>query len=489
MRWVSSAAQVRALDAAAIEQLGIPGFALMELAAAGAAAHIRARYLDQALRGTVVVCGGGNNGGDGYAIARWLRGWGWPVSIVSLTEHSSGDAGTNRALCEALGIPISGSLAGLQSAALVVDAVLGTGLTRAVEGRWADALLAMRSAPAPVVAVDIPSGLQADTGRCMGPVPPACSTVTFGRLKPGLLAGRGAELCGAVEVVDIGLGAVDPERLRVVAGIPDATDLGPLWPRRAPSDHKSRSGHLLVVAGSPEMAGAAILTCRGALRAGVGLVTLAVDARAISRLGGLPAEVMVQPWSAELSLARFTAVAAGPGLGGGRALTPEMKAWLGERWAGSLPAVFDADALPCTRGAAGEAKVATPHAGEAGRLLGIQAAAVEADRFAAVRALATGHVALLKGRNTLVAPGTEGPLSVNPTGGPTLATAGSGDVLTGVIGALLARGLSAFDAARLGAWVHGRAGESLARQRPVGWTASDIAAHVAHAAAELMTCA
>jgi hydroxyethylthiazole kinase-like uncharacterized protein yjeF len=274
MRWVSSAQQVRALDAATIEGLGVPGFALMEVAARGVAMHVRANFAVAARQGTVVVCGGGNNGGDGYAIARWLHGWGWPVRVVATTPNSRGDAGTNRALCDTLGIAVGSDASVMASAGLIIDAVFGTGLDRPVTGPLATLLSSMGEAPAPVIAVDLPSGLHADTGQPLGPVPPAAVTVTFGRLKPGLLLAPGVDLCGRVEVVDIGLGVAETSP-SVVAGIPEASDLADLWPRRKPGDHKSRSGHLLVVAGSPRMAGAAVLCCRAGLRAGAGLVTLA----------------------------------------------------------------------------------------------------------------------------------------------------------------------------------------------------------------------
>jgi len=489
MRRVSTAAQVRALDQAVIEGLGLPGIALMESAAHAVADAIRDRHAGDAARGVVVVCGAGNNGGDGYAIARWLAAWDFPVAIRALKEDLSGDAATNRDVCVAMGIPHRDDLG---EPGLIVDAVFGTGLSRAVEGRYRDALQAMEDHPAPVVAIDLPSGLHADTGAVMGVAIHAATTVTFGRLKPGLLAEPGVDYAGEVIVADIGLEAVGGD---AIAEVPDAGDLAPLWPHRDPGGHKTRSGHLLVVAGSAAMTGAAILACRGALAAGVGLCTLLATRRMLPRLAALPPEVMVIPsgegdHTAPLpsgGLERYTALAAGPGLGGGEALDSALGGWLQHLWETSrLPAIYDADALSCTAGGSVAPRVLTPHPGEAGRLLDASAAAVQADRFGSAQRLATdGKVALLKGRNTLVA--AEGhPISVNPENTPVLATGGTGDVLTGVVGALLARGVGARDTARLAAWVHGHAGRLLEAQSPVGWTAGDVADVLPDAIADLL---
>lgn len=478
---VGRAATIRAADRAVIEGLGVPGAALMEVASRGVAAVVRAR--PEAAGGVVVVCGAGNNGGDGYAAARWLAGWGLPVRIVSLSaDRLRGDAATMRAAALAMGVPEVGPEA-LDDAGLIVDAIFGNGLDRPITGAVADVIARMR---APVVAVDLPSGVHADTGAILGVAPRAAATVTFGAWKPGLLAGPGAELAGEVTCVDIGLGAARPAW---DAEIPEAGDLR--RPARPAGAHKGASGHVLVVAGSAAMAGAAVLCCRGALAAGAGLVTLVAPRGARPRLGALPPEVMVLDGGDGDRLAGLddrwrdgkAAVIAGPGLGGGEGLAGALAADLARWWREAVvPVVFDADALPCAIGAAAGPRVITPHPGEAGRLLGTDAAAVQADRFGAAAALADGRVALLKGRYTLVAaPGA--PISVNPRNSPVLATGGSGDVLGGVIGGLLARGLGPRDAAILGAWVHGDAGCRLGAIRADGWTASDIAARVPEALA------
>ncbi|MBW1877614.1 MAG: NAD(P)H-hydrate epimerase, partial [Deltaproteobacteria bacterium] len=287
MKLVSTAAQVREMDRHVIEDLGVPGIALMETASRAVARAVARLHRADAERGVVVVCGGGNNGGDGYACARWLHGWGLPVAVYPLKEQLSGDAAINRDACRRLGVPFTD---GLGDAGLLVDAVFGTGLDRPVGGRYRGVIEAMAAHSAPVLAVDLPSGIHADTGAVLGVAIPCATTVTFGRLKPGLLGEPGADYAGVVEVADIGIEVGGGD---AVAEIPEPGDLAPLWPRRAPGDHKTRSGHLLVVAGSEAMTGAAILVCRGALAAGVGLLTVVGCRGMLPRLAGLPPETMM----------------------------------------------------------------------------------------------------------------------------------------------------------------------------------------------------
>lgn len=491
MRWVSSAAQVRGLDARTIEQLGVPGIALMEVASRAVAQAVRTHHDAEARAGVVVVCGGGNNGGDGYACARWLHGWGYPVATWSLKTASEGDAGTNRAVCRTLGIP---EVDELGDCGLIVDAVLGTGISARVRNPARSAIEAMDAHPAPVVAVDLPSGIDTDTGQPHGAWVRAVRTVTFGRLKPGLMLAPGSTCAGVVEVVDIGLDvALEGDDVQAVAEVPDAADLRPFWPVRAAGAHKGSSGHLLVVAGSQAMAGAAVLACRGALAAGAGLVTLLTASGALPRLGSLPPEVMLLLADGDVieeapapELSRYDAILAGPGLGGGWPLEPAIRTWLEHLWElDGRPMVFDADALVAARGGGGGPRVITPHPGEAARMLESATAAIQRDRLTAAEKLAgRRRVALLKGPGTVVAGG--GRTSINPTGGPVLATGGSGDVLSGVVGALLARGCEARDAARIGAWIHGRAGDRLAAVRADGWTASDVADAIPGAIVDLL---
>lgn len=490
MRPVATAAEVRAWDAAAIEGLGLPGVALMEVASRAVAVALRSRFPEQARAGVVVVCGPGNNGGDGWGVARWLLGWGLPVSVWPVAEPRTADAACMAAVARAAGVP---EVHALGRPALVVDALLGTGLSRAPSGAIAAAIEAINAWGAPVAAIDLPSGLASDTGAAAGAVVRAQLTVTLASLKVGLLCEPGASLAGEVEVADIGLGVVARP---TSAYLLEASDLQGRWPRRAAADHKGRSGHLAVVAGSAAQAGAAILCCAGALAGGAGLVSLIAPAGAAPRLAALPPEVMVRFVGEGSRLERLpvyalqgaTAGVAGPGLAGGEGvLAPGLAADLARLWAeDARPWLFDADALAVPRSLAGAPRVLSPHPGEAARALGLSVAEVEADRIAAARALAAeGAAVLLKGRHTLVhAPGAA--LSFNPTGASTLATGGSGDVLAGLIGALLARGTPPVLAAQLGAWAHGRAGEILAaRHGGAGVRASDIAAALPAAIAEL----
>lgn len=476
---ILSAEQARALDQHFVETLGVPTIALMETASRALAQVVRAHFAEAAAKGVVVVCGGGNNGGDGYGCARWLASWGIPVRLWSLAGQSSGDAAVMRNACRAMGLP---RRSGLDGAGLVVDAVFGIGLSRAVTGVHAEVVQAINSSGLPVVSADVPSGLRADTGAVLGVAVRADATVTFGYAKPGLYAEPGVDYAGRVHVAGLGVG---PLQEPPVAGRVERADVEGGWPARGPGDHKNRSGHLLVLAGSRNLAGAAVLACGGALAAGIGLVTLAVPAGAVPRLGQLPPEVMVlvsgdgdvlEPLPSA-AFARRTAILAGPGLGNGIGDLPgPLAESLRGLWRESgLPILFDADALTC--GSAERhptaARLITPHPGEAGRMLGRSNADVQADRFEAARALSAHGTAVLKGRNTLIAHDDE-PVRVNSTGNAVLATGGTGDVLAGVLAGLLARGVSAPTAAQLGVWAHGRAADRLAARRTQGWRASDL---------------
>lgn len=474
---VCTAGECREIDRRAIEELGVPGAALMEVAGRGLALLVRDRLGEAARRGVAVVCGPGNNGGDGYVAARWLRGWGYDVHTWSLAPASKGDAALYRRAALAAGVP---EVEGLGDCGVVVDAVFGTGLDREVTGTIAAALLRMDEHPAPKVAADLPSGLHSDTGAELGVCVTAAYTACFGRLKRGLFCGVGAVRAGQVALIDLGFDAVPGE-----VGAELATDaLMARWPRRSAAAHKGDSGHLLVVAGSLAMAGAAVLTCRGALAAGAGRITLHTASGALARLGALPPEVMLRLDGDEVitslgDLRGFSAIVAGPGLGGGVDGAPREA--LAALWATlKAPVLFDADALVPDLGPSAGPRVVTPHPGEAARMLRATTAEVQADRFGAAEALGGFGVAVLKGQHSLVS--RPGRTSVNATGGPVLATAGSGDVLAGVIGALLARGLSAWDAARVGVWAHGAAGDRLGSRRPEGWSASDIADEIARGA-------
>jgi NAD(P)H-hydrate epimerase len=494
MKPVVTTAEMRALDRATIDDVGLPAVTLMETAGR-AVADAALRMLGSERGHVAVVCGPGNNGGDGFVAARVLRDRGVDAVVYLAAPRDAvvGDARTHLEILERAGgivrmVATPEQLAGLDArvidAALVVDALFGVGLARPIEGHLAEVVTMMLMAER-VLAVDIPSGLDADTGRTLGTAVIAERTVTMGALKIALVGAPGFARCGEVEVADIGIPAALIASTSVGVSVVEAADIARSLPHPQALDHKGRRGHVVVVGGSPGMRGAGRLAAAAALRAGAGLCTLAAE-------GDLeaPDSVMTRSLPAGNGLAALiagkAAVVIGPGLGH----TPTAAAWVGEVLAAGVPVVLDADALnvlaldPVAIARAAGPVVVTPHPGEASRLLGVTTAEIEADRVAAARALAakTRAVVVLKGARTLVCDGAagDGLCSINPTGGPALATGGSGDVLAGTIGALLAQGLSAVDAARAGVFVHGAAGDALAQSHgDRGVVSSDLPEAVA----------
>jgi NAD(P)H-hydrate epimerase len=487
---VLSAEQMRAVDRAATECLGLPSLLLMENAGRGVA-EVIARERAPRGRDVRVVCGAGQNGGDGFVIARHLANAGARVTVVLAAPRGklAGDAAQNARAVEALaGVTvIDGSASSdaqawrgwLAGADVLVDALFGTGLRADVAGVPAAAIAAMNATPALRVAVDLPSGLDADTGRTRGAAVDAHVTATMGAHKLGLVLDAEAPV-GRVEVVDLGVSlaalADAAAALGPLCHLGDDALLAPLAPRKSAAAHKGSAGHVLVIAGSPGKTGAALLAARGAHRAGAGLVTVASTRAGQAALDAKVLETMTASYADGddadagsyqrlVTLAeRMKAVAVGPGIppGGG------MKAVV-ERLVGELPAplVVDADGLNLLgtdaarlASRAPAARVLTPHPGEMARLAGRPIADVQADRLGHARRLAAAcnAVVVLKGARTIVA-GPDGDAYVNPAANPSLGTAGSGDVLTGVITALAAQGLSAMDAARLGVYAHGVAAE------------------------------
>ncbi len=485
MRLVGSA-EMRELDRIAIEELGIPSSTLMDRAGR-AVADAAAALAAQGGR-FVVVCGGGNNGGDGYVAARLLRAAGRDARVLALmpAERLSPDARAVRALADRAGVPIDeGVLAPIEAGVgdVVVDAIFGTGLARPPDGAFAEAIAridAARIAGARVVAVDVPSGLSADTGRPLGPCVRADRTVTFGFLKRGLVLHPGLSFTGEVTVADIGIPAEAARRVPGWCELLTEMEARRLVPPRAPEAHKGDAGRLLVVAGSTGKSGAANLALTGALRGGAGLVTLAARPEVLPlALAGRP-EAMSAALPAGGALGRADlqpllaaareadALAIGPGMPRG-AETAELLRALLQR--AGKPAVLDADALNAFAEDAallagiGVPLVLTPHPGEMARLCGVKVADVQADRIgiAVAKARAWNATVVLKGARTVVAD-PEGAAAVIPTGNPGLATGGTGDVLAGLCGALLAGGVGPGAAARAAAWVHGRAGDLVANR-------------------------
>jgi hydroxyethylthiazole kinase-like uncharacterized protein yjeF len=422
--------------------LGVPGYVLMENAGRAVVRAIQARF--RPCR-TLVLCGPGNNGGDGYVVARLLAQDGWPVVVAALGSPRGGtDAARARQRWHGPNVAFSEQESA--RADLVVDAVFGTGLSRDLDSGLIKVLRAARQ----IAAVDVPSGLDGATGAVRGYAPQAVMTVTFFRLKPGhlLLPGRG--LCGATVLADIGMpaGVLDAVRVRAFRNEPG------LWPlpTLAPDAHKYARGHVTIMGGA-EMTGAARLAAGAARRAGAGLVTIAALGSAeVYRAGAPGALVSEAPLADLLADRRRTVWVCGPGLGAAWS----RKLWL-ELLAAGRMVVGDADVFTAFAGdpdALRGATVLTPHAGEFSRAFG----PAGADRVAAVREAAarTNSVVLLKGADTIIAR-PDGVVSINASAPPWLATAGAGDVLSGLIAGLLAQGLTAWEAASAGAWLHGRA--------------------------------
>ncbi len=506
-----TAAEMRALDAHTIGTVGVPGPVLMETAGRAVFQHLWDAYADQARAGPVaVVCGRGNNGGDGFVVARCLHNRGCDVTALLLGRRAAvaGDAavhlaaylGSGGRLLEVTEETRGEAAARVAGAALAVDAVLGTGLAEDVRGLPAEAIAWLDAATCPVVSVDLPSGVSSDTGRVCGAGVRADLTVTFAWPKRGHFLYPGAALAGRLEVAEIGI--PPPALARVSPGLwclEEGDFAGCLV--RARDAHKGSLGHVLVLGGSRGKAGAPGLAAWGALRSGAGLATVAAPAAALDG-GRLPLEVMTEPlgsggsWAEDLwpgaaeAARRATAVVAGPGMGteeGAGAILARLLETEG------APAVLDADALnlvarePSLWSGRRRAAVLTPHPGEAGRLLGVPAAAVQADRVAALEALCVryGCPVILKGAGTLAGePGS--PAYLVPVGTPGMATAGTGDVLSGVLGALLARGLKAGLACRLAAYAHGLAGDLAAAEvGEDGLVASDLLAALPRALVRL----
>ena len=507
MRPVLTPAEAAELDRAA-QGRGVAASTLMERA--GAAVARTAADVAGGVYGrrAVVVCGDGNNGGDGFVAARHLARWGVRVSVVRLAASDAARepaAENARRLAEVDVRVLSASGADvdreLARADVVVDAIFGTGFRGTPEGPPAEAIGALNACAAPAVAVDIPSGVNGETGAVQGDAVWAEATVTFGAEKPGTLLYPGAERAGVVEVADIGF---PPDLVRSDLGVVEAEDVAGWYPRRAADTNKRASGVALVVGGSRDMPGAPRLAATAAYRVGAGLVTVAVPRSIEAIVQGALAEATYLPLeetpdgAADVEAldelleraGAADAVAVGPGMGRAPGTAELIRRFVR---ASSAPVVVDADALNAFEGRAADLAerrsdaVLTPHAGEFARLSGASVADVEVDRVGAVRKLAaaTNAIVLLKGSRTVIG-SPDGAVRVTATGTSALATAGSGDVLTGTVAGLLARGLSAFDAAACAAFVHGVAGRTAAAAAAEGTVAGDVAAALPRAALEVL---
>jgi ADP-dependent NAD(P)H-hydrate dehydratase / NAD(P)H-hydrate epimerase len=482
---------MRAVDRWAIEQQGVPSLDLMERAGAGVARAVEAHASDGPV---AVVCGKGNNGGDGLVAARLLREAGREVAVVCVAplDEFKGDAAANLARLQGEPpVSLDDAVAALAAAVVIVDALLGTGFSGELRGAVAEAVALIGDAPGAVVAVDVPSGVDASTGVVAARAVRAAITVTFHAAKPGLWIRPGKEHAGEVRTIDIGIPRGAPLNARIGLTSPA---VGEQLPRRAAASTKFASGQVLVAGGSRGLTGAPRMAAHASMRAGAGYVIACIPASLQDVLAsaatpelmtrGLPErDGALAAGAVERvleSLRPGGALALGPGLGRSDGAGAFAR---GLARAAEAPLVLDADGLNAHAGRLGELTaraaptVLTPHAGELGRLLELDSEQIERERLRHVRAAAeqAGAVVVLKGDDTLIAD-VNGRVAVSRGGSPALATAGTGDVLTGVLAALLAQGLDAFTAAVAGVWLHAAAGREAAHRHgaPEGVIASDV---------------
>ncbi len=480
-----STAQVRALDAHAIKGLGIPGYTLMKRAGEGALRFLRTRW-PMAHR-IVIVCGGGNNGGDGYVVARFAHAAGLAVTVLAAVppEQLRGDArlayedfknseGQIHAFDPAL----------FSEGDVIVDALLGTGLRGGVREDLGRVIREINSSDRPVFALDVPSGLDSDTGVPLGEAIRADCTVTFVGLKTGLFIGDGPEHAGTVYFDDLEISP--PPSAEFKPGLERIVDseIKRALPRRPRGAHKGNFGRVLIVGSGSGMPGAVRLSGEACLRVGAGLVTVAVAPENVPAISaGRPELICLQLTAADVlaeSIEKAEVIAIGPGLGRTHWAREALNAVLKS----DKPLVVDADALNLIAEAGTRPRdnwILTPHPGEAGRLLDISTEEIQADRLAALDRLVKryGGVVVLKGAGTLV--GTEGSTpALCERGNPGMASAGTGDVLTGAIAGILAQCRDNWLAARVGVLVHAMAGDAAARTGERGLLASDVARELHH---------
>ena len=475
---IYSVAGVREIDRTAIEDAGIPGYTLMTRAGKAAVGEVRGRFPD--LGRWQVICGAGNNAGDGYVVARLAAAEGIAVSVVAVVDPGSlrGDAAKAYGDFAAEGgavVPWSGLLD--ENADLLVDAMLGSGLIREVGGDFAAAVGAINQHGATVLALDIPTGINGDSGLVMGCAVQADLTVTFVGLKSGLFIADGPDHCGQIAFAGLDIAEDCRDHSPVEFRRIGDDRVSKLLPRRRRTAHKGDFGHVLVVGGGAGMPGAIRLCGEAALRSGAGRVSIATDPSHASMIVATRPELMSHAIADVKDLDQLIenadVIAFGPGLG----RSPWAAGLFARLVTDERPAVWDADALNwlAESPASADERVITPHPGEAATLLGLTPVEIQGDRKAALEALQRryGGVAVLKGSGSLVSSASGAPWLCS-AGNPGMAAAGMGDVLTGIIAALIAQGLSIEAAAAVGVDVHARAGDRAARSGERGLLASDL---------------
>jgi hydroxyethylthiazole kinase-like uncharacterized protein yjeF len=500
---VVTSEQMREMDRLTIQKYGTQSLTLMERAGAAVVKAIVERFAEPASKGVLIVAGKGNNGGDGFVVGRLLRQQRVPceIALLAMRNEISSDAAHNlEAYLTAGGklvdidadrlALLNDSIAGK---GLLVDAILGTGTKNEIRGIYAEAIRAMNQSGLPIVAIDIPSGLDADKGTPLGACVQAAMTVALAYPKLGQVIHPGLEHVGELVVADIGIEPAAVTEVAPSAVLLTLEGVRPLVPVRKPDSHKGTYGHVVVIAGSRGKTGAAILASRACMRAGAGLTTLAAPRSLNDIFAGALIEVMTEPLrdTAEEEiesltddewrrlLERKTVALFGPGIGVTDCTRNNLR-WLLRHL--SIPWVIDADglnnlALDLDRlRKARTAPILTPHPGEMGRLIGKDAASVNKDRIGVARTFAIEHrcYVVLKGARTVLAT-PAGKISINPTGNPGMASGGMGDVLAGILTALLAQSLSPEEAMKLAVYLHGFVADRIAAERGMlGMIASDI---------------
>jgi NAD(P)H-hydrate epimerase len=472
--------QIRAIEQIAINQLAIPAYSLMQRAGNSAMDAIR-EYWTEA-KNLIVVCGSGNNGGDGYVLARLAKLQGKNVRVFFVGDVDSLQGRTAFLAwqdCHAEGIsvqPFEGQDLNLMGADLIVDALLGIGLSSKVQPPYQAAIESINNAHLPVLALDVPSGISADTGQVLGVAVKANVTLTFIGLKQGLLTGDATEYCGHLIFNDLGVPKEAVNSITPAAKRISYVDCIPYLGPRSRNSNKGQYGHVLVIGGDCGYAGAARMAAEAAARVGAGLVSVATRPENVAIIASARPELMAHGISEyndlEPLLNHATVVVIGPGMGQG----PWGQQLLGCLMETDLPLVVDADGLnllsnqPRTR----TQWVITPHPGEAARLLNCSVPEVQANRFAAVRALQKRYCAitLLKGAGTLVADNEE--IRISSEGNPGMATGGMGDILSGVIGGLCAQRIPLFQSAFLGVCIHARAADIVRKDGERGMLPLDL---------------
>jgi len=511
---VLNAAQMREADRRTIEEIGIPSLVLMENAGRQVVAAMEAIYADLLERQVAVLCGRGNNGGDGFVVARTLvqRGVDVSVFVLGLISDVRGDARVNLEILGRLGVTVvevsDGQawelhLSEVRDCTLIVDAIFGTGLNAPVSGLIESVITDINASSIPVVSIDLPSGLSADSSDTRGESIDAETTVTLAAPKLPLVLPPAETRAGDIVIADIGiptdvLDSVDGPRIELMTRSSAREHITP----RTADSHKGDYGHVLVVAGSRGKTGAAHLSGIGALRSGAGLVTVATAASCQAIVAGMAPEYMtvgldetdygLDPEGVDrlLEMARDV-VAVGPGLGQAPATQSFIKALVDRA---TCPLVIDADGLNAfsgdpdrLTGREGRDIIITPHPGEMARLVGMSTDEVQASRLEIARNFAVSHhlYVVLKGHRTLIAT-PDGKVFINPTGNPGMSTGGTGDVLTGMVSAWLAHLLDAEAACKVAVYLHGMAGDlAEADEGEIAMTAGDLAAHIGDAILEL----